>query len=331
MTTSELNALRKQVFAYVRKYSGHYDYKPYAKFGKSKAVLAMVAEAEARVSANAEIPTIKKQFIASLRNRCKDLASCLPSSGYSMGEVKSINCRDGAFKVSSCDLTIEYARSCSWRAKHGSVIAILPIRMLRKAESLDGMITIRGKQVQDRIWKAEWVVFDPSYNGRGILTSSLVGWHTESGYVVRREDGRCNGWSTKAGWYHCETLALARVALREFKAAENNLAKEALKAARHDRDLKKMGKASEIVEALSYRYCYLDSIKAGNCIPGTNAFIVNHNLDKDAQVSGSVLIHLTRSSQRRNVVAIITKWLKDNKEKWWGRFGQVATEYLMAL
>ena len=341
--TKEENAIRKEVFNYNRNRRS-WDISCVKKFGKRKVVLRAIEESEKRIVNNQPNPSEFELFKQRVAVRANALASCLPSSGYSMGETRCIKSRVLGGVVGGVDMCKEYAGCHNYVARHGNVVVDLPIRLLCHAENLMGLITIRTEQVQDRIWKCQWVVFDYTLTSRGIINSE-VKYHLVNGYVVRYEEGRVkyrdySGWelagrSIGAGWYHTTTLAFARKKLAEhlryekfyakFKKWEEDADKRREKAdkaaarakEKEEKQLAKsvdvVKKSNELKDALSHMYVYQDSINAGNCIPGTNAFLAANNLQKTDTRNGEFLLRISRSTrQYTNVVRIIVKYIADN-------------------
>ena len=219
--TYQENATRKQVFDYNRaNYGKSWTSSCTKKFGKSKVVRQAIIDSNKRIAYNTPVPIGKDAYKAILKDRIAGFAACLPASGYKMGERKYISCKHLGI-VSVADSREWYARSSSYTPTHGCVEVELPIRLLAKGEVMDGMITMRGKQVQKRIWKAQWVVWDYKRNGRGIITTDEIGYHMESGYVVERHETRI-----KAGWYHSRSLADAREVLARYISNEKSFAKQ---------------------------------------------------------------------------------------------------------
>ena len=362
--TAKENATRKEVFNYNRNRKSWSD-SCTKKFGKSKVVLAAIEESDKRIAASVNL-TEKQLFINNVKTRIQGLASCLPSSGYSMGEDKYITCRVLGGYVDHFDACQEYARSCKYRAKHGRVEVALPVRILAKAENMHGMITVRTKQIQNRIWKAQWVVFDYTRDGRGFITSDIK-WHLESGYVVRYEQGRSRhigyewelaGSNYEGGWYHTTNLADARQRLGFYLRDEKFFAKwqkwdtkrkaddakkreqeakaEARAKAKADKELarqmKAVQKSSELKDALAHMYVYQDSIKAGNCVPGTNNFLAAHNLQKTDTRSGEFLLRISRKTwQHANVVRILMKHVAETSPAFYEQNNQALRSILNTL
>lgn len=283
-----------------------------------------------------------------------------------MGEDKYILCRVLGGYVDHFNGCQEYARGCKYRAKHGRVEVALPLRILAKAENMHGMITIRTKQIQDRIWKAQWVVFDYERDGRGFINSEIK-WHLQSGYVVRYEQGRSRhvrydwelaGSNYEGGWYHTTTLADARKHLKFYLREEKFFAKwqkwhnklqaedakkreqeakaEARAKAKADKELarqmKAVRKSSELKDALTHLYVYQDSIKAGNCVPGTNNFLKTHNLQKTDSRSGEFLLRISRNTwQHGNVARIIIKYVADTYPTFYEQYNNALRSILNTL
>lgn len=347
--TASENATRKQVFAYNRERSKNsWMDSCTKKFGKSKVVRQAIEDSNKRIASHTTVLTGIDAYKARLMERIEGFAACLPSSGYSMGEFKHITCRHLGI-VSSYDATDEYARSCKFRATHGRVEVELPIRLLAKAENMDGMITIRTKQIQNRIWKCQWVEFEYTRNGRGIINSE-VGYHLVSGYVVRYENRRVETYAFKngkgntsgvdyiGGWYHTTSLDEARKNLKRYLAEEKYYTKchaifakrraieekederrakaEARAKAKADKEfakqVKSVQKSTELADILQHMYVYQDSIKAGNCVPGTNGFLEAHNLQKTDTRSGEFLLRISRHTwQHKNVIRVLVRYAAD--------------------
>lgn len=339
--TAQENATRKQVFAYnLKKSQNTWMDSCTKKFGKSKVVRQAIIDSNNRIASHTPVLTGIDAYKARLKKRLMGLAGCLPDSGYRMGEFKHISCRHLGI-VSSYDATDEYAKSCKFRATHGRVEVELPIRLLAKAENMHGMITVRTKQIQNRIWKCQWVVFDYTRNGRGIINSDIT-FHMVSGYVVK---GCQTGWNytplfdeVSIVWHHTESLADARKYLNkcikhekqfaidkkkadkaraiEEKEEEKRAKAEARAKAKADKEfakqVKRVQKSDELADILQHMYVYQDSIKAGNCVPGTNGFLEAHNLQKTDTRSGEFLLRISRRTwQHENVVRILVRYAAD--------------------
>lgn len=326
--TKSENETRKAVFAYNRKKQlesswNHCD-SCTKKFGKNKLVRNAVIESNRRIENNRPIPTERDRFLDKVRAHCKGFASCLPDSGYSMGEHKYINCKHLG-QISYSKHTQEYAKSCIWEAKHGTVKISMPARILLSSENMSGILTIRDKQIQNRIWKCRWIVFDYQRNGRGIIKGDL-GYHLVSGYVVYRRAVSTVGYSWEE-WFHTASLADARQTLKKYldnekldaahekerlrQKALNEKAK-AKEERKYARLLKTVEKSKQLNDALVHMYVYADSIKAGNCVPGTNGFLKDHNLLKTDSRSGEFLLRISRNTfQHKNVIRILCEYLLD--------------------
>lgn len=335
--TASENATRKQVFAYnLKKSQNTWMDSCTKKFGKSKVVRQAIIDSNNRIASHTPVLTGIDAYKAILKDRLMGLASCLPSSGYSMGEYKTITCRHLG-TVSEADHREYYAKSCSYRPTHGRVEVELPIRLLAKAENMHGMITVRTKQIQNRIWKCQWVVFDYTRNGRGIINSDVT-FHIVSGYVAQGSHADLLNTELVENWYHTETLADARQYLarnakfeKQFAVEQKQKAKarairakedekrakaEARAKAKADKEfakqVKRVQKSTELADILQHMYVYQDSIKAGNCVPGTNGFLEAHNLQKTDTRSGEFLLRISRRTwQHENVIRILVRYAAD--------------------
>ena len=335
--TASENATRKQVFAYnLKKSQNTWMDSCTKKFGKSKVVRQAIIDSNNRIASHTPVLTGIDAYKAILKDRIQGLASCLPSSGYSMGEYKVITCRHLG-TVSEADHREYYAKSCSYRPTHGRVEVELPIRLIAKAENMHGMITVRTKQIQNRIWKAQWVVFDYTRNGRGIINSDIT-FHMVSGYVAQGSRAGILNDELVENWYHTETLADARQYLarnakfeKQFAVEQKQKAKarairakedekrakaEARAKAKADKEfakqVKRVEKSTELADILQHMYVYQDSIKAGKCVPGTNGFLEAHNLQKTDTRSGEFLLRISRRTwQHENVIRILVRYAAD--------------------
>ena len=357
------NATRKSVFEYNRIHvkggweARNHRLSPTSKFGTSKVVRNAIIESNKRISYSAAVPSMREQFVAKVCDHASAFASLLPLSGYSMGEYKSIKVKHIGI-VSKFDNTQEYAKSCKYRANHGHVEVELPLSLVMQVEALSGMLTILGKQVQKNIWKCQWVVFDCERNKRGFITSDVT-YRIVDGYVAKYERAdRWNGGAVNDYYYHTDTLAQARVALKKgeqelkdlrawFKKAASDRkkadAERAKKLRLQQREEKKrneeiakamkgMAKNEVVASALNHMYVYADSIKAGNCVPGTNAFLRDHNIEKDETRSGAVLLRLARKSYRTaNVVSMLINYIKAEHPEFTGIQMRAAVEYFHTL
>lgn len=333
--TAQENATRKQVFDYNRKkeINGWMD-SCTKMFGKSKVVRQAVIDSNKRIASHTPVLTGHDAYKANLQERLTGLASCLPDSGYSMGESKHITCRHLG-TVSEYDAR-QWYKGNKYSPTHGRVSVELPIRLLAKAEKMHGLITIRTKQIQNRIWKCQWVEFDYTRNGRGIINSE-IGYRMVSGYVVRREE-RFDWTRQSADWYHTRALDTARNVLarsieheRALVAVKKEVAKrdairakeaakrakvEARERAKAEKELAKrikaVRKSKELKDILAHMYVYQDSIKAGNCVPGTNNFLATHNLQKTDTRSGEFLLRISaKTFQHENVIRVLIRYATD--------------------
>lgn len=331
--TASENATRKQVFAYNRERSKNsWMDSCTKKFGKSKVVRQAIEDSNKRIASHTTVLTGIDAYKARLKERLEGFAWCLPSSGYSMGEFRHIYCRHLGI-VSSYDATHEYAKSCKFRATHGRVEVELPVRLLAKAEDMSGMITVRGKQIQNRIWKCQWVAFDYTRNGRGIINSDIT-FHMVSGYVVRGSHSSLLNNELEDYWFHTDTLTAARQYLarnakfekqfaveqkqreKAYKENEKRAKAEARAKAKADKEfakqVKSVQKSTELADILQHMYVYQDSIKAGNCVPGTDGFCEAHNLQKTDTRSGEFLLRISRHTrQHESVIRVLIRYAAD--------------------
>lgn len=222
--TRQENAIRKEVFNYNRRRNSWED-SCTKKFGKSKAVRQAIIDSNRRMESHGQTLSEHQCFLYSLTDKADAMARCLPSAGYSMGDYKRITNRlygelagnEGYHRdqIGFYDNTQEY-RGGKWKANHGEVQVELPVGLIAKGEVLEGMITIRTKQIQKRIWKCQWVAWDYERNKRGFITTAEIKWHMEEGYVAQCPDRYSK---EEFRWYHCSDLATARKGLANAVSA----------------------------------------------------------------------------------------------------------------
>lgn len=238
------------------------------KKGRSKETMALVAAFEKSLQREHNRGDVaapeKKRILATL----KEVAKTLPSSGYSMGEVKELSLTKGNYAV-SIDCREYYAKSCSYRPTHGRVCINLTPKDVLRIRVICGLPTrLLGSYSKD-IYKCEWIEWQKE-TYRGKVTSVTPKW--KKGYLV--------------GDYHAESLEEARRQVQRMKETKRQLSEEIRTNAKIEKlTLKKAEKMKISAD---------DSIASGNCRPGTTEFIVRYDLLERDFISGKELIEISR-------------------------------------
>ncbi len=149
MYTREQNNLRMKIFNFFKSYNTKTD--ALNKFGRSKFVKQSVEEAIGRRANYSTIPTVRNWCDSRIRKRFDFCAEYLPDSGYSMGETKKIT-TDFFGVISSYNNCREYAKSCSYRARHGEVEVYIPLHYLRRLTPLDGTLFYKLKKSTNNVY-----------------------------------------------------------------------------------------------------------------------------------------------------------------------------------
>lgn len=236
--------------------------KVYNIFGRSKETgkyLALCKKRKQRENLKKDaLPPEKREIVELL----EAVVRTLPASGYSMGELKTLKLTRGGYAVSA-DCRDSYARSCRWRPTHGDITVVISPRDLTGVRVRGGLPTrITGSYSKD-IRKCEWIEWQTE-TYRGKVTSVYPKWI--KGYLVR-------------GW-HTTSLQAAKEKLASCKESEKKVA-AAMK-----------GKEKEFKRILKTDICFEDSVKAGNCRPGTIAFCRSQGLRIDSLIKGKELLSL---------------------------------------
>lgn len=239
------------------------------KKGRCKETMALVAAFEKNLQREKNKKDAPSPEQARILANITNIAKTLPASGYSMGETKTLSLSKGRFSA-TIDCREYYARSCSYRPTHGEVSVIISPRDLMGVRIRGGRPTrIVGSYSKD-IRKCEWIEWQTeSYRGK--VTSVSIKW--VKGYLVR-------------GW-HTTSLQAAKEKLASCKESEKKAAAAIKKAAAAMKD-----KEKEFKRILKTDICFADSVKAGNCRPGTIAFCMSQGLRISSLIKGEELLSL---------------------------------------
>lgn len=247
----------------------------------------------------------------------------------------------------SCD---EYAHSCRFRAVHGAMYLRLSFSEFKKIEILGGVITILGGYVSAGIRRCRWVSRrGEKQNARCIWVSgfyiSETGYHTiDLGFAeAQKKVGIANSRKTrkrinalknfraplsKIEYPYTDIQPILSAIKKEIKTPDINFLyfvrkfqkKIHSKSENYEAYTTDMNRilnlgmeimAEERIGNCEFKINFQDSIKAHNCIPGTQAFIEKHNLDATKSYPLSEIWNIADSSEKMYVRRIYTHCIID--------------------
>lgn len=202
-----------------------------------------------------------KSFYRSLvKNRLKTIAEALPDDEMSMGSKYTVNFA-GVFGIS--DLRKEYAKSCSYTAKHHEYLITIDLQTLVNMQVVGGLATYIYPGQKSRVKKCWW------YSGAG----------KKGNFTIEKKEG-----FLYAGFHHTDkkwAIAGGERNIIAQKEAERREKEEIKIKTQWDKDYKK---------ALKRQYSFNDSLKSGNCEAGTRAFILRCRLNSEMKYRGGFLL-----------------------------------------
>ena len=193
------------------------------------------------------------QEAARIQAKLQQIADALPTTGHSMGSVQYATV--GKHRA-SCDRTQEYAKSCTYRANHGSITLKLTARQYMATSVIGGVVTIvTGNTKSPRIKKC--------------LCIERIGQkHT-----------------AKLEW--SETCVVPSLG---YHGTYDQCMDRLNRVVKHVRKNARAGRA--------------DSLNAGNCAIGTDAFIRRHHLDPSKKYSKKQLYEIATATELHYVKRI---------------------------
>lgn len=213
-----------------------------------------------------------KSFCNSLiKNKMQKIANALPDEGYSMGSVVKV--RFNILTVRD-DRTSNYAKSCSYRANHGSISIKLTLDELKNIKVEGSLVTYIYPNQRNKVKKCWW--FDSKGSKQHF---ELI--KTE-GYVY-------------AGYHSTSKLATKTAGERNVQHRKDMIKLEKELKKKHEIKEKKYKKA------LRLQYSFQDSVGAGNCEVGTKAFILRLKLNSNLQYRGSFLLKKAKDKSESSV------------------------------
>lgn len=190
-------------------------------------------------------------------NRLRQIAKNLPDEGYSMGSMVYVSVGKGKYSfIGKDDRTSEYAHSCKYRASHGKVTLNLTPAEFRYTKVIANLVTYIYPNQKTKVQKCYWYV--------------------RSGYKQHFQLVKQEGFIYAD--FHATTKEQAKA------GGERNI--------QYQKEQAK--KAENRQKALRLQYSFQDSLNAGNCEPGTRAFILRLGLNSTKKYRGSFLLNLAK-------------------------------------
>lgn len=218
-----------------------------------------------RERAENKISITVKEFCDSLIvNRLSKIVVNLPDEGYSMGSLVEVFVGKGKYQLSVKDNRRKsYSNQCKYSPTWGYVYLYLTYSELKNIQVIANLVTYIYPNQKTKIKKCYW------YAGKG--AKQYFSLEKTEGYVY-------------AG-YHSPTKKGAQ------EGGEKNIQYQKEKL----NNIKKRSKG------LRLQYSFDDSINAGNCEPGTKAFIIRLNLNINKKYRGSYLLKLATEKSLNSV------------------------------
>lgn len=196
------------------------------------------------IKGKAKLLNVSLKKMNQLIDKASQIAMCF-SAGYSMGGVIEVSCisKDGSELLATRDTTEVYAKSSNYKAKHGFNSIKLTVKELDSIELIGGLPTIKGEEVAPKVFKCKVLIGTGSKHTYKIIWNDMF---ITSNYHGKSIDD-CVNWRKK----QAERLILNRNKLINIEKIKNKF--------------------------IGFQH----SLKVGNCINGTKAFIQRHNLNPD--------------------------------------------------
>lgn len=253
----------------------------------------MIARVNNRKDEQSQITKCKSSVLKQLNK----VSTLLPSSGYSMGEMKRASCTH-TDDEGVCDNTYRYKGE--WRGSEtwGDVHVTLKPSELNGYKNLDGVWTKILRRQKNGIHKCETITFQwktPRRRNNGEVEKVH-----EIGYLAEykfKHDGYTY-------YYHAPTKARAKEWLSDTKFRDNESIKRLKK---HEKECEKerankvkalsswmKSNKKFISDLLKRKYTFDDSLKSGNCEVGTLSFCHRHHFQRDVVLNGRQLIRFAK-------------------------------------
>lgn len=237
----------------------------------------------------------ESDFVKSVRKQLNEVAMLLPSSGYSMGEVKEVHFHSGKYDITEMrDETYNYKGVWRGYEIYGSVRVSMKPSELMGYKSLHGVWTKITKRQKNGIHKCKCIIFQwekPMRRNNGYVQKVVKDMYLAEYY---------SKFENKTFYYHAYDKATAKGWLVVNKECEKSKVRKANKEkelqAKQQKSAKAWAKSRKrfISNILKKEYTFQDSRNSGNCEVGTLQFCHRHHFDRDVKLSGRDLIRFAR-------------------------------------
>lgn len=261
---------------------------------------------DAQMQKSLEVQTQGKIYKVSVQHQLDKVVSLLPSSGYSMGEMKYAHCTHTDNEGSN-DNTYKYKGEWRGSERYGSVYVSLKPSELLGYKDIHGVWTKITKRQKNGIHKCRCIIFQwekPKSKNNGYVQKVV-----KDMYLVEFYSKIDN----HTYYYHANTKEEARRQMDSLQRAEHkNAIRERENRAeekKHNKKVQAWAKSRKrfITNILKKEYTFQDSRNSGNCEVGTLQFCHRHHFDRDVKLSGRDLIRFARIDEdlRFNIKRIL--------------------------
>lgn len=251
---------------------------------------------------------VESDFVKNLRRQLYEVACLLPSSGYSMGEIKEAYFHFGKYDLTGKrDYTLQYRGDWRGSERYGSVYVSMKPSELNGYKSIDGVWTKITKRQKNGIHKCRCIVFqwekprrfNVGYVQKEVRDMYLAEYYSKfenkTFYYRTSDKGDVRGW------------LIANKESEKSKVRKAKIQKEL--SVKRQKSLKAWAKSKEnfMDNILKKVYTFEDSSDSGNCEVGTLQFCHRHHFDRDVKLSGKELIRFARIDEdlRYNIKRIL--------------------------
>ncbi len=251
----------------------------------------MIARVNNRKDEQSQITKCK----SSVQKQLNKVSTLLPSSGYSMGEMKMAYCTH-TDDEGVCDNTYRYKSKWRGSETYGSVRVVLKPSELNGYKNIDGVWTKILRRQKNGIHKCETILFQWKQNRK--YNNGEVEKVHEIGYLAEYKH-KCDG-GTVYVYYHAPSIEKAKTWLTNARFSDNERMK------RIQRDQKEREEQAKAIASwrksnrkfinslLKKNYTFDDSLKSGNCEIGTLSFCHRHHFQRDVVLTGKQLIRFAK-------------------------------------
>ena len=246
-----------------------------------------------QIQKSLDAQTQGKKYKVSVQKQLDKVVSLLPSSGYSMGEMKRAYCTH-TDNVGRYDNTYRYDGKYRGRETYGSVHVTLKPSELKGYRNIDGVWTKILRRQKNGIHRCETITFQwktPRKHNNGEVEKVH-----EFGYLAEYKFG----YNGHTSYYHAPLKERAKVWLSDVKLRDNESIK-ILKEYEKEKEervkaLSSWRKSNKkfISNLLKRKYTFDDSLKSGNCEIGTLSFCHRHHFQRDVVLTGKQLIRFAK-------------------------------------